>query len=68
MKPLEQPRFNSMTYGGDSFSYQEAKEWDTLDNFMKDAASLNDFKILIQPWNGDQCNCSYYYVCILERM
>ncbi len=25
-------------------------------NFIKDAASLNDFKMLIKTWNGEQCN------------
>ncbi len=42
---VQQPRFNSVTYGRDSFSYQGAKEWNGLDNFIKDAASLNDFKM-----------------------
>ncbi len=56
------------TYGRDSISYQGAKEWDILDNFIKDAASLNDFKMLIKTWNGEQYNCSYSHVCILERM
>ncbi len=68
VKSLQQPRFNSVTYGRDSFSYQGAKEWNILDNFIKDAASLNDFKMLIKAWKGKQCNCSYCHVCILERM
>ena len=68
VKSLQQPRFNSVTYGRDSFSYQGAKEWNVLDNFIKDAASLNDFKILIKAWNGKQCICSYCHVCILERV
>ncbi len=35
-----------------------------LDNFIKDAASLTDFKMLIKTWDGEQCNCSYYHDCI----
>ena len=47
VKALQQPRFNTLTYDGwNSFSYQAAKEWNVLDNFIKDAASLNDFRIL----------------------
>ncbi len=34
-----------MTYGRDSFSYQGAKEWNVLDDFIKDAASVNDIKM-----------------------
>ncbi len=67
VKSLKQPCFNTVTYGRDNFSYQGVKEWNILDNFIKDAASLNDFKMLIKTWNGEQCNC-YCHICILERM
>ncbi len=33
VKSLKQPRFNTVTYGRDSFTYQGAKEWNILDNF-----------------------------------
>ena len=54
MKSLKQPRFNTVTFGRDFSSHQGAKEWNILDNFMKDAASLNDIKMLIKTWNGEQ--------------
>ncbi len=31
---LQQSRFKSVTYGRDSFSYQGAKVWNVLDNFI----------------------------------
>ena len=66
---LQQPRFNFLTYERIVFRYQEAKEWNVLDNFIKDAAaSPSDFKMLIKAWNRKQCNCSYCHVCILERL
>ena len=69
VRSLQQPRFNSVSYGWDSFSYQGAEEWNVLDNFIKDAASLNyDFKMVIKTWKGEQCDCSYRHVSILERM
>ncbi len=43
VKSLQQPRFNTVTYGRNYFSYQGAKECNVLDNFIKAAASLNDF-------------------------
>ncbi len=68
VKSLKQPRFNTVTYGRDSFSYQGAQEWNILYNFIKDAASLNGFKMLIKTWNGEQYNCNYCHVFILERI
>ncbi len=41
---------------------------EVLDNFIKDTASLKDCKMQIKAWMGEQCNCSYCHVCILERM
>ncbi len=67
MKSLQRSRFNTVTYGWDYFSYHGGKGWDVLNSFIKDAAPLNDFKMLIQPWKDEQCNCSYSHVCILER-
>ncbi len=52
---------------GIHFDNQGAKEWNVLDNFIKDAAFLNDFKMLIKTWNGEQGNCSYCYVCIIRK-
>ena len=46
VKSLKQPRFNTVTFGRDSFSYQGAKEWNILGSFITDAASLNEFKML----------------------
>ncbi len=60
--------FNTVTYGRGSFSYQGAKQWNICDNFIKHAASLNDFKMVTKTWNGEQCNRSYCRVYILERM
>ncbi len=35
VKSLKQPRFNTVTYGRDPFSYQRAKELNIIDNLLK---------------------------------
>ncbi len=59
VKSLQQSRFNTVTYGRNSFIYQGAKEWNTLVNFITDTTCLNAFVMLITTWNGEEGNCSY---------
>ncbi len=68
VKPLEQPSFNTITYGCNSFTYQSAKEWNLLGRVFKEALSVEDFKVIIRTWNGKQCNCSFCHTCVLQRM
>ncbi len=42
-KPLEQPSFNTITYGCNSFTYQSAKEWNLLGRVFKKALRVEDF-------------------------
>ena len=68
IKPLEQPSFNTVKYGCNSFMYQGAKEWNLLSSVFKEAVSVEDFKVMIRTWNGKQCNFSYCHTCVLARL
>ena len=68
VKPLEQPSINTITYVCNSFTYQSAKEWILLGRVFKEALIVEDFKLMIRTWNGKQCNCSFCYTCVLQRM
>ena len=62
---LEQPLFNTVTYGKRSLKYEGSKLWNTLDNDVKN--SLNSFKMYIKQWQGFSCKCSYCTYCILAN-
>ncbi len=42
VKPLEQPSFNTITYGCNSFTNQSAKEWNLFGRVLKEALSVED--------------------------
>ena len=67
-KNLEIPKFKSIKYGKNSFGYQSAKVWNTLDNDIKDVLCLNDFRRVIQSWYGPECRCSYCDQCVLSNV
>ena len=46
-KILHQPRFNTFTFGYRSFNYYGAKLWNSLPVYLKNAESVNNFKILL---------------------
>jgi hypothetical protein len=52
-----QPKFNSITYGMNSFRYKGAKIWNNLPNNLKNCLNLDELKKLIKTWYGPQCSC-----------
>ena len=57
IKPLIQPKCNTVTYGLNSYSYKGPKIWNGLPNDIKSAITLDEFKDLIKTWNGPTCYC-----------
>ena len=47
---VNQPTFNTITYGYKSFSYYGAKLWNALPHEIKTADNLFQFKILLTEW------------------
>ena len=49
---IEQPKRRTSTFGLRSFSYVGAKVWNELPTCLKETTDLNDFKSLLDTWNG----------------
>ena len=52
------PRVRTTTYGIRSFRYSAAKLWNVLPNHFRTSSSFNQFKRLIENWDGVRCTCS----------
>ena len=55
---LVQPRVNSTAYGIKSLRYYGAKLWNSMPIYIKEACSLQEFKLLIKQWSGPECQCA----------
>ena len=60
---LQQPDYNTITYGKNSLRYQGAKLWNNLPTHIKASTDLNHFKTLIKAWLGPSCSCSMCILC-----
>ncbi len=56
-QPLEQAKFNTITYGRNSIKYKGAIIWNKLPNEIKEAISLKQFKTMIKKWEDPKCMC-----------
>ena len=65
---LNVPVVNTTKYGLMSISYSCAKMWNSLDNNMKCAESVKEFKSLLSKWKMKQCTCSFRSYCILNNL
>ena len=65
---LNVPAVNTTKYGLKSISYSCAKMWNSLNNNMKCAESLKEFKSLLSKWKMKQCTCSFCSYCILNKL
>ncbi|KAH3831207.1 hypothetical protein DPMN_104469 [Dreissena polymorpha] len=45
-------------YGRNSFRYSAASMWNSLPDTFRQYSSYNQFRFLIDQWNGPDCNCS----------
>ena len=53
------PRVNTTRYGLHSISYGAAKLWNQLPNDLRGEMGLNQFKSLINKWEGGGCSCNF---------
>ncbi len=65
---LDQTKYNTFEYGFKSFKYQGAKPWNGINNELKSALSLKDFRMLIFKWAGPACQYSMCTLCHLKGM
>ncbi len=63
--PFIQPKFNTITYGHNTITYQGSKIWNNLSNNIKMSNGLSSFKKSIQKWSGPECHCRYCLQCTL---
>jgi hypothetical protein len=54
----EIPSVRTTRYGLKSFRYTAAKLWNQLPNHFRTQTSFNQFKNLINSWNGNSCHCN----------
>ena len=60
---IEQPKRRTTTFGLRSFSYVGAKVWNELPTYLKETTYLNDFKSLLDTWNGpDLIDTTFSYL------
>ena len=60
---IEQPKRRTTTFGLRSFSYVGAKVWNELPTYLMETTDLNDFKSLLDTWNGpDLIDTTFSYV------
>ncbi len=55
---LKQPKWNTVTYGLNSFQSKVAKIWNDLPNKIKNSITLAEFKNQINKWQGPKCLCN----------
>ena len=65
---LRLPRYNSIKYGRDCFSYSGTLLWNSLDNDFRNVTCFKTFKRFLREWNGPVCKCSYCDICVLNNM
>ena len=66
---LNVPAVKTTKYGLKSISsYSCAKMWNSLNNNMKSAESVKEFKSLLSKWKMKQCTCSFCSYCILNNL
>ena len=52
------PTVKTTRYGLNSFRYYASKTWNELPDHFRKETSFNQFKSLINSWNGNSCHCS----------
>ena len=55
---LQIPAVRTTTYGKNSFRYAAAVLWNNFPEHFRQTNNFNNFKSLLNHWNGEQCKCS----------
>ena len=55
---LEIPKVRTVSYGTNSFRYTAAVLWNSLSAETREQSNFNQFKYLINAWNGSECPCN----------
>ena len=55
---LIQPPFKKITYGKNTFKYFGSHLWNLLPNDMKACTTLDNFKSMMDSWEGPNCQCN----------
>ena len=55
---VEIPQPRTERYGRRSFRYTAAVLWNSLPSHFREASSFNQFRNLINSWEGEICHCS----------
>ena len=53
----ENPNVRTVCYGIESVRYRGPKIWESLPKDIKEAISLDEFKIKIKKWKSPNCTC-----------
>ena len=53
------PTVKTTRHGLNSFRYYASKTWNELPDHFRKETSFNQFKSLINSWNGSSCHCSF---------
>jgi hypothetical protein len=57
------PQVRTTSYGLNSFRFGAAKLWNSLPEHVRNESSYNQFRILVNSWNGENCKCSCCMDC-----
>ena len=57
------PRFNTVTYGKRSMTYNAPLLWNSLSQDMKTSPTLSAFKQHVKSWYGIGCQCGFCVLC-----
>ena len=52
------PKFNTVRYGKNTFTYYGAHIWNLVPGSFKKTADINVFKSLLKTWEGPKCQCN----------
>lgn len=61
------PKYNTITYGKNSFKYRGAQLWNEIPTDAKSAKHLDVFKECINQWSGPKCSCGSCFPCVLKQ-
>ena len=54
---LQIPQVKTSTYGKNSFGYAAPVLWNSLPENFRTTTNFNNFKNLMENWNGNHCKC-----------